>query len=416
MGEDQATLHTYAEYLANHVPLEVKTRHGFDRQSFTSECHLASDFCPFEGKDDSFTVFVARECKLLSEEVWHVLLDEALDLNEEERIRSLVCTDIDLYGQNKDLFPTIHLACMAKTSRFLQHLLEKGADSNLRDDNNETPLIIAAKLGRIDYVQLLIQHNPDVNLSGLEGWAALHHAAWVPALDVVEVLVENGANIDATGNDGSNALHLVCEVGEVNIAAFLISKGINPHLKNKDNTTPLLHAVVGGWEDLVEMLLSPELKGDDQDIINEPSARYGTPLYAAARRGRLGIVRKLLDAGADIDKAALPGNILGPPLFAACAFNQGDIVELLLSRGARTEAEGCQYRTAREVSKAFAQWPVDQYLEKWEQTQQQNNPIEELENKLSTQISDLKMILDKKPQLAPYPLDSAPTLEASDEG
>ncbi|MCJ1244877.1 Ankyrin-2 [Trapelia coarctata] len=420
MREDQDATCTYAEYLADHVPIKVKAGHGFARPILTSQCHLASNFCPFEGKDDNFTVLAVKQYKLLSEEAWHILLDEALDFSDEEHVRSLVCTDVDLYGQNADIFPTVHLACMAETSRFLEHLLGKGADSNLRDNDNDTPLIVAAKRGQFEYVQLLIRHNADVNLSGNEGWTALHHAAWVPAPKIVETLVENGANIHAKGDDGSNALHLAAEVDAVEVATFLIAKGIESQLRNRDNNSPLHSAVVAAFEDMVDMLLNPEIKGYGQDVIDEPSAVYGTPLYAAAKRGSVSIVRKLLDAGADIDKAALPGNILGPPLFAACAHDQRDVTELLLSRGAKTEAAGCQYRTALEVSKAFAQWRVEEILENWEHcqsykmnfsgiggVQEQSNSIDELENDLSSQISDLKMLLDKELQLAPSPAGSA---------
>lgn len=416
MRDDLSAICGYDEYLAEHVPLELKTGGGFDRPTLTSQCHLASEFCPFEGKDDEFTLLATRKCKLLSEEARYTLIEETLKFDNEDRIRSLICTEVELYGQDR-LFPTIHLACMTETSRFLEFFIQKGTDTNLRADGNDTPLIIAARRGRIDIVELLIRNNADVSRSGSFGWTALHHAARVPAPAIVEMLIENGASVYAKGDDGSNALHLAVQADAVEVSAYLISKGIKPGLQSKDDNSPLHHA--GASDARVDTFLNPELSKHERDFIDGPSATSGTPLYAAAKRGSVSIARKLLDAGADVDKAAVPQNVLGPPLFAACAHGHCEVVELLLSRGAKTEVLGCQYRTALEISKAYAHWGVVEILERWEQSrtpvrdagigdqQQQSNPMEKLESELSAQIGDLKALLDRNLQLAPKPADNA---------
>jgi ankyrin repeat protein len=89
------------------------------------------------------------------------------------------------------------------------------------------------------------------------------------------------------------------------------------------------------------MLLSHGLPTDPTiavtALINESSDFFGTPLYAAAYGGHLGIVAQLLSMGANIEGVG-QGNIVGTPLLAACSQGYVDVVQLLLAHGASKHA------------------------------------------------------------------------------
>lgn len=433
----------YERYLSRHPPLEVKALKSMGTPILSSPCQMASIFCPFEGKHDDFTLKVAIQHNLLSTDAWQTLLNEASEHDNEDRMRSLICMGIEPSKQEAPIRPIMHLACMAKDSHPLKYLIENGADVNMQADNKDTPLMVAAQCGWPQHVRLLVSKSAEVNLPGRDGWTALHHATWTDCLAAgtdclatAEILVESGAKFNYALNDYRTALHLAARKIALEIVTFLLSKGVNPDLKNIDKSTALHIAIVRGFEGIVEKLLSLEVR--TKESLEASSTAYGTPLYAAASRNSAGIVKKLLDAGAEIDRI-VPENALGPPLFVAVARGHTKVVELLLSRGARTEAVGCHYRTAIEVAKINKSWEALEILERWElvrvarcrigagEPEQQSKPVTELENELSAQIKELKILVDAKSQPAhslehraailesPSPRDGAAGSDASGE-
>jgi ankyrin repeat protein len=61
----------------------------------------------------------------------------------------------------------------------------------------------------------------------------------------------------------------------------------------------------------------------------------GTPLIVAARKGKVDLVRRLIEAGADVNRAA-PGD--GNPLIAASKRGEMTIIEMLVRAGADVNA------------------------------------------------------------------------------
>src|SRR6478752_2704525 len=89
----------------------------------------------------------------------------------------------------------------------------------------------------------------------------------------------------------------------------------------------LLDAVAGNDAERVERLLQGGT-GADPDGAGETTA-----LYRASTDGRVTIVRALLAAGADPNRAS-GGEDEGLPLSGAAAWNHADVVEVLLEAGA----------------------------------------------------------------------------------
>jgi hypothetical protein len=108
--------------------------------------------------------------------------------------------------------------------QFAEALLARGAELEARLGlTKETPLILAARLGRTELVELLVSHgakmeSQDVSLvssaigSGL-GKTALMHAASLGHSEIVKHLLAGGADVNATGESGLTALDLVSGKG-----------------------------------------------------------------------------------------------------------------------------------------------------------------------------------------------------------
>ena len=93
------------------------------------------------------------------------------------------------------------------------------------DENNDTPLHIAASNSRVKVARLLINLGAQVDTSNTKGWTPLHCAADVGALEIVKLLVSKGAPIEAADKSQTTPLHLACKRGHLDVVKYLISEG-----------------------------------------------------------------------------------------------------------------------------------------------------------------------------------------------
>lgn len=104
-------------------------------------------------------------------------------------------------------------------------------------------------------------------------------------------------------------------------ATYMMEKGMNPNTMSWQHVTILHDMAQKGFIDKAELLIK---HGADLDPIDE--AYRSTPLGMAARWGNLEMVRFLLAAGADPDKA---GAAWATPLAWANAKGHSSVAELL---------------------------------------------------------------------------------------
>jgi ankyrin repeat protein len=86
-------------------------------------------------------------------------------------------------------------------------LLDAGANVDINDRNDISPIAVAAISGRTDLVALFIQYGADVNLRSA-GLRPLHFAARDGRAAVARILLANGADPNAETPDGETAAQL----------------------------------------------------------------------------------------------------------------------------------------------------------------------------------------------------------------
>jgi uncharacterized protein len=114
---------------------------------------------------------------------------------------------------------------------------------------------------------------------------------------------------DAYG-DGDGALHIIARMHNKDyLPVFLGQEDINVNLQNRLGDTPLMVAVDSGWIEGVQLLLGARAN------VNLANQAGETPLIRAVllrnfdEMARVEIVRALLDAGANPDKADYHGGM-----------------------------------------------------------------------------------------------------------
>ena len=119
-----------------------------------------------------------------------------------------------------------------------------------------TTLWIAAANGHFDVVRLLIEQNAEVDGRTSSNSTPLRAAAFDGLLDIVRCLVENGADVNARTNFNSTPLMLACYKGHPNVATYLVKHGANINLQDNEGRSCLHYASKGGHFQLACELLA----------------------------------------------------------------------------------------------------------------------------------------------------------------
>ena len=185
-----------------------------------------------------------------------------------------------------------------QTSESTQQISMQATDVNLADMNGQTRLMLAAQDGDLPTVQALLSNGADVNAANEDGRTALMYAAKKGDPAIVQALLGvSGINIEAQAFDRSTALCVAAREGKGDVVKALIDKGANVNITDEEGWTPLMIAIEEGHLTTVQALLS--VPGID---INAKNFLEETAVYVAARRGKVDVVKALLENGADIKK------------------------------------------------------------------------------------------------------------------
>lgn len=202
--------------------------------------------------------------------------------------------------------------------------LRKAADPNERARGGETPLMLAAKGGRVAMVGILLAAGADINAVAEDGATALIEAAREGHNDVVEALLVAGADVNAKTNDHriDEATTSVTSGGQTYVLVR------TPKTVPVEDTTALMTAVARSDEAMVRAILG---HGPDLAVKN----RFGyTALDKAIGKGDLGIVRQLIGCGAQADLS----QAIYLMHFAPRDRSRLDLIRCLLDAGADVNA------------------------------------------------------------------------------
>jgi ankyrin repeat protein len=98
----------------------------------------------------------------------------------------------------------------------------------------ETPLMMAALQGRLDWARKLIERGAKVQKAG---WSPVHYAATGPNTELLAMLLDRGANIDARAPDMSTPLMMAVRFGPEDSVRLLVKRGAEKSYINERNVT-----------------------------------------------------------------------------------------------------------------------------------------------------------------------------------
>lgn len=125
-----------------------------------------------------------------------------------------------------------------------------------RNENDESPLMLAAIKGQQDLVEKLIARDADINKPG---WTPLHYAASSGQVAIMKLLLDKYAFIDAPSPNGTTPLMMAAMYGSGASVKLLLDEGADTAMKNQQGMTALDFAKRGNRPDAVEMLSAPKI-------------------------------------------------------------------------------------------------------------------------------------------------------------
>lgn len=99
----------------------------------------------------------------------------------------------------------LHLVVTRRDPAWLRYLIGKGANPNLADRSDVTPLQLAANLGWNDGVEILLAAGANVDAANETGETPLIAAIHRRDIELVRLLLNGGANPDRSDNSGRSA-------------------------------------------------------------------------------------------------------------------------------------------------------------------------------------------------------------------
>ncbi len=177
---------------------------------------------------------------------------KAVQLDDVRTVQSLLQRGFDPNTVNPQGVPALMLAVKEPSLKVAQLLATwPKVKTEVRNENDESALMLAALKGHVALVKLLVENDADVNKSG---WAPLHYAATAGNVPIIELLLDNSAYIDAESPNGSTPLMMAAMYGTPESVKVLIQAGADLNVKNQLGLTALDFAVRGNRQNAKELI------------------------------------------------------------------------------------------------------------------------------------------------------------------
>ncbi len=248
----------------------------------------------------------------------------------------------DLEQRDEQGYTPLIAAAGEPSGEILDLLIEQGADVDARTNDGTSALMLAAARGYLDHVRRLLEAGADLALQDDEGLDALQTAIRFGHPQIVDFLLAAGAEVNPYSQeivieeDRQTPLMLAVRYGAARddgaaIVRALLAAGAEPNLVRANGDTALTiarrlrsrtiidvlqrhggrdespYALMTHEEALLRAIDRNDLKKVSELLADATDANYRdslsgiTPLLKASYRGRLAIVKQLVEHGADID-------------------------------------------------------------------------------------------------------------------
>jgi ankyrin repeat protein len=159
---------------------------------------------------------------------------------------------VEVNRRDKNNQTPLLLAMRQGRSKLVRILLENGADSNAKNDHGKTSLHMLSEYlmngegNAVDHARLLLEHGAEVDVRDNDNQTPLLLAMGRDWFKFAHILLEHGADANAANNDGKTSLHILSKLetydkgDAADVLSLRLEHGAEINRRYKDHETPLL--------------------------------------------------------------------------------------------------------------------------------------------------------------------------------
>ncbi|KAF5973492.1 ankyrin repeat protein [Fusarium bulbicola] len=257
-------------------------------------------------------------------------------LSESPDIVDVFEQGVDTEVRDQEGQTPLHLAAFSGKHDALSTLTKKlRASKNAKDGYGNHLLHLAAVGGQIDMMNRLIsEFNANIDCGDQNQETPLHIVVRRSKGTVIEAVIKMKPNLEARNRNGDTPLMVACKLGKIEIVKQLVDAGADRHTTDNDTNSLLIEAVLAGHRKIVRYALNIGVDKDHQRVGGLAA------LHIAAKDGKSRIVQVLINGKAANDKLGYA------------------VVEVLLNAGVDIEVKDYWGRTPLHAA-SCSQWNTE---------------------------------------------------------
>ncbi|XP_038056878.1 transient receptor potential cation channel subfamily A member 1-like isoform X2 [Patiria miniata] len=245
-------------------------------------------------RDDNGVYVIHCAATHASRDVLNMLLEKAEEAGYPR--------DYVLRQKDKENNTALHSAVNSGSEEAVRVCIEFGSPLDVLQEDDSTPLHLAASQGSLPIVKLLLSppgSEKTLTMCDVEMMTPLHRAAMFDHVDVVDFLIAQGADMDVVDKHGCSPLLRAVSRGSFRSVSLLNEHGADCSLRDCQNRNVLHLAVLSGKNITTYGLTCT--KSNMQVLLNDMDNRGCTPIHYATRDGNIKSLQRLIELGATVN-------------------------------------------------------------------------------------------------------------------
>ena len=243
-------------------------------------------------------------------------------LGRPDAVLTLVSNGADTRVADAEGNTPLHYAALSCEATVAAILVDAAADVNAVNREGHTPLALAAAAGNETLVRFLLERGAKCEVPRAAPVLVAAMAGGETPPVVLKLLLKAKADPNATDKLGRTALHAAALAGDAVATELLLAAGVQVDARDSHGVTALMEAARAGSNAVLAKLAPKKPDPDFQD----PAGRTALLIACQSRQANEETVRRLLDLGADRQRATRDGK---RPIDYAIAAGRWTLVALL---------------------------------------------------------------------------------------
>jgi hypothetical protein len=186
-----------------------------------------------------------------------------------DSLQALIDKKAEINKQNKIWrMSALHYAMLRKDDVFAKPLLIAGADLELNNENNHTPLLTALNYKNLSAAHLLVEKKANVNVINLKGNTPLGFAIFHTEENLTRAILDAKANLEMDSEDDAPLISAAKKNNPV-IAQMLLEAKADLEASDSEKNTSLLIAAKSAHPDMVKVLIEAKANVEAKNVSAE---------------------------------------------------------------------------------------------------------------------------------------------------